>query len=80
MIFDNRWHLASKWVGLRGHGQLGEVLEPAQQPLGALPEGISPTDEARPVLTWPDMVILTWPDVVSACVHGLGIPTPQDQP
>jgi hypothetical protein len=72
VIFDNRWYFPSKWVELRGHGQLGEVLEPAQQPLSALPEGISPTDEARPVLTWPD--------VVSACVHGLGFPTTQDRP
>jgi hypothetical protein len=32
-----------------GHGQLGEVLEPAQQPRSALPEGISPTADEEPL-------------------------------
>jgi hypothetical protein len=48
VIFDNRWYLASRWVELRGHGQLGEALEPAQQPRSALPEGISPTADGKP--------------------------------
>src|SRR5215218_1884720 len=36
-------------VGLRGHGHLGEVVEPAQQPRSTLPEGISPTVYEEPL-------------------------------
>ena len=36
-------------MGLRGHVQLGEVLEPAQQPRSTSPEGISPTVDEEPL-------------------------------
>ena len=36
--------------------------------------------EYPPVLDGGERPVLTWPDVVSACVHRLRYPTPQDRP
>ena len=67
---------------MRREGHLAKILGPALP--DELPEELRRLAEEDRLRAEEDLVelmdILTWPDVVSACVHRLGCPTPQDRP
>jgi hypothetical protein len=67
---------------MRREGHLAKILGPVLP--DESPEELRRLAEEDRLRAEEDLVklmdILTWPDVVSACVHRLGCPTPQDRP